>query len=77
MVLASKFSLTIDKASILYFITGGIASTIILISIYILYKETGTMNLNEIHILQEYNRVTDYILIIGILFKMGMAPLHR
>lgn len=65
------------KASILYFITGGIASTIILISIYILYKETGTMNLNEIHILQEYNRVTDYILIIGILFKMGMAPLHR
>jgi len=65
------------KASILYFITGGIASTIILISIYILYKETGTMNLNEIHIFNEYNTITDYMLTIGLLFKMGMAPLHR
>ena len=65
------------KASILYFITGGIASTLILISIYFLYKETGTMNLNEIHIFNEYNSITDYMLTIGLLFKMGMAPLHR
>lgn len=65
------------KASILYFITGGIASTLILISIYILYKETGTMNINEIDIINEYKSVTDYMLTIGLLFKMGMAPLHR
>lgn len=68
------------RASMLYFITGGIASTIILISIYFLFNEYGTMNLNEINILQNYNNtfnITEMILIIGLMFKMGMAPLHR
>jgi|TARA_R110002051_G_scaffold325864_1_gene432431 formate hydrogenlyase subunit 3/multisubunit Na+/H+ antiporter MnhD subunit len=58
---------------------GGIASTIILISSYFIYALTGTTNISDIMIFYSYSNAYDYfdILLIALLFKMGMAPLHR
>lgn len=68
-----------SRASLLYFLMGGIASTIILISSYFIYSLTGTTNLSDILIFYEYSNAYDYfdILLIALLFKMGLAPLHR
>jgi NADH-ubiquinone oxidoreductase chain 2 len=75
-----------SRAGMLYFLMGGIASTIILISSYYIYLNNGTTNLSDIYILNNiidnsssYNNNYDYfdILIIALLFKMGLAPLHR
>ncbi|WPK27801.1 NADH dehydrogenase subunit 2 (mitochondrion) [Australozyma saopauloensis] len=68
------------RASMLYFMTGGMASTIMLMSMYFLFNEYGTMNLNEMNMLQNYNNtfnMTEMMLMMGLMFKMGMAPLHR
>lgn len=75
-----------SRAGMLYFLMGGIASTIILISSYYIYLNNGTTNLSDIYVLNNiidnsssYNNNYDYfdILIIALLFKMGLAPLHR
>lgn len=77
-----------SRASLLYFLMGGIASTIILLSSYYVYGLTGSTNLSDINIYNElvtnninnnYYNVSDYlnILVIALLFKMGLAPLHR
>nr|YP_008474864.1 NADH dehydrogenase subunit 2 [Meyerozyma guilliermondii]AGS44078.1 NADH dehydrogenase subunit 2 [Meyerozyma guilliermondii] len=68
-----------SRASLLYFLMGGIASTIILISSYFIYALTGTTNISDIMIFYSYSNAYDYfdILLIALLFKMGMAPLHR
>jgi NADH:ubiquinone oxidoreductase subunit 2 (subunit N) len=58
---------------------GGVASTIILLASYFVYALTGTTNLSDIAIFYSYSNAFDYfdILLIALLFKMGMAPLHR
>lgn len=68
-----------SRASLLYFLMGGVASTIILLSAYFVYALTGTTNLSDIAIFYSYSNAFDYfdILLIALLFKMGMAPLHR
>lgn len=71
-----------SRASMLYFIMGGIASTIILISSYYIYNYTGTTNISDITMFNSIignNNNYDYfdILVIALLFKMGLAPLHR
>lgn len=68
-----------SRASLLYFIMGGVASTIILLASYFIYALTGTTNLSDISIIYTYNNAYDYfdIMLIALLFKMGMAPLHR
>lgn len=71
-----------SRASMLYFLMGGIASTIILIASYYIYSYTGTTNINDIYMFNNIignNNNFDYfdILIIALLFKMGLAPLHR
>lgn len=76
-------SFNASRASLLYFLTGGIASAIILLSSYFIYALTGTTNLSDISVLYSFSDITDYsfdyfdILLIALLFKMGMAPLHR
>uniref|UniRef100_E3VW17 NADH-ubiquinone oxidoreductase chain 2 n=1 Tax=[Candida] alai TaxID=434040 RepID=E3VW17_9ASCO len=69
------------RASLLYFIIGGIASVLILLSIFYIYNITGTTNLSIINIYNNYNNndinLYSNILLIGLLFKMGMAPLHN
>lgn len=68
-----------SRASLLYFLMGGVASAIILLASYFIYALTGTTNLSDIAIFYSYNNAYDYfnILLIALLFKMGMAPLHR
>jgi len=68
-----------SRASLLYFLMGGVASAIILLASYFIYTLTGSTNLTDISIFYEYSNAYDYfdILLIALLFKMGMAPLHR
>nr|YP_003204924.1 NADH dehydrogenase subunit 2 [Millerozyma farinosa]CAY39294.1 NADH dehydrogenase, subunit 2 [Millerozyma farinosa] len=77
-----------SRASTLYFLMGGIASTIILLSSYYIYGLTGSTNLSDMNMYNElvtnninnnYYNVNDYfnMLIMALLFKMGLAPLHR
>jgi NADH-ubiquinone oxidoreductase chain 2 len=68
-----------SRASLLYFLMGGVASTIILLASYFVYALTGTTNLSDIAIFYSYSNAFDYfdILLVALLFKMGMAPLHR
>jgi NADH-ubiquinone oxidoreductase chain 2 len=74
------------RASLLYFLMGGVASAIILLGSYFVYALTGSTNLSDIAIFYSYNSIPtiegniyDYfnIILFGLLFKMGMAPLHR
>lgn len=68
-----------SRAALLYFLMGGIASSLILLSSYYIYNILGTTNLDEIWSLSYYTDISifNYILIIALLFKMGLAPLHR
>lgn len=68
-----------SRAALLYFLMGGIASCLILLSSYYIYNILGTTNLHEIWSLSYYTDISifNYILIIALLFKMGLAPLHR
>ncbi|KAK6459826.1 various chains-domain-containing protein [Scheffersomyces coipomensis] len=67
-----------SKASLLYFLMGGVASAIILLASYFIYSLTGSTNLSDIAIFYSFDNSFDYfdILLIALLFKMGMAPLH-
>nr|YP_009935175.1 Nad2 [Metschnikowia caudata]QNS23044.1 Nad2 [Metschnikowia caudata]QNS23053.1 Nad2 [Metschnikowia caudata] len=71
-----------SRASLLYFLMGGIASAIILLASYFIYNYTGSTNLTDIILFNNFNNngnVNDYfnILLMALLFKMGLAPLHR
>lgn len=68
-----------SRAALLYFLMGGIASCLILLASYFIYESLGTTNLSEIWTLSYYTDISlfNYILIIALLFKMGLAPLHR
>lgn len=68
-----------SRASLLYFLMGGVASAIILLASYFIYNLTGSTNLSDIAIFYSYSNAYDYfdILLFALLFKMGMAPLHR
>lgn len=68
------------RAGLLYFITGGIASAIILLSSYYVYSVTGSTNLSDIELYNIYdNSLLPYmgLLLIALLFKTGLAPLHK
>nr|YP_003434118.1 NADH dehydrogenase subunit 2 [Candida maltosa]ABX10001.1 NADH dehydrogenase subunit 2 [Candida maltosa] len=67
------------RAAILYFVTGGIASVLILLSSCEIYEITGLTNLVDIATF--YNNIDSIwspfnILLIALIFKMGLAPLH-
>jgi NADH-ubiquinone oxidoreductase chain 2 len=69
------------RGAILYFVTGGIASVLILLSSAEVYQQTGLTNLSELgtfYTFMDNNNIFNSfnILIIGLLFKMGLAPLH-
>ncbi|YP_001621416.1 NADH dehydrogenase subunit 2 (mitochondrion) [Debaryomyces hansenii] len=68
-----------SRASLLYFLMGGVASTIMLLASYFVYALTGTTNLSDMAMFYSYSNAFDYfdILLVALLFKMGMAPLHR
>ena len=72
-----------SRASLLYFLMGGVASAIILLASYFIYSLTGSTNISDISLLYNYDVISNYgydyfdILLFALLFKMGMAPLHR
>lgn len=68
------------RGAILYFVTGGIASVLILMSSAEVYQQTGLTNLSELGTYYAFNPAQTFnsfdILLIGLIFKMGLAPLH-
>lgn len=89
-------SFNASRASLLYFLMGGVASAIILLALYFIYSTTGSTNLTDVIIYNEVANAAIYpetsvpghsysnstfnnfdILVIALLFKMGLAPLHR
>lgn len=68
------------KAGLLYFLIGGIASIFILYGTSIIYYITGSLNLDNIYILTNYNNniyIGFIMILMGFILKMGMAPLHN
>nr|YP_010170863.1 NADH dehydrogenase subunit 2 [Metschnikowia bicuspidata]QSD56437.1 NADH dehydrogenase subunit 2 [Metschnikowia bicuspidata] len=79
-------SFNASRASLLYFLMGGVASAMILLALYFMYLTTGSTNMTDMMMYNEmlsmsYN--TSYMfnnfdmLVMALLFKMGLAPLHR
>lgn len=74
-----------SKSGLIYFLLGSLASIIILIGLVLLYSITGLINLYDINILLNNNDILinnklmfSYLLIlIGLLFKIGVAPFHN
>nr|YP_009935201.1 Nad2 [Metschnikowia hawaiiana]QNS23084.1 Nad2 [Metschnikowia hawaiiana] len=68
-----------SRASLLYFLMGGVASAIILLASYFIYNLTGSTNLSDISMFYSYSNAYTYfdMLLIALFFKMGLAPLHR
>nr|QMJ95673.1 Nad2 [Metschnikowia hamakuensis]QMJ95683.1 Nad2 [Metschnikowia hamakuensis] len=70
-----------SRASLLYFLMGGVASAIMLLAIYFIYSLTGTTNLSDTSMLNSLstNNTNFYfdMLLMALFFKMGLAPLHR
>jgi NADH-ubiquinone oxidoreductase chain 2 len=68
------------RGAILYFVTGGIASVLILLSSAEVYQQTGLTNLSELSTYYTFNNQYTFnsfdILLAGLIFKMGLAPLH-
>nr|YP_009918654.1 Nad2 [Metschnikowia colocasiae]QMJ95690.1 Nad2 [Metschnikowia colocasiae]QNS23161.1 Nad2 [Metschnikowia colocasiae] len=73
-----------SRASLLYFLMGGVASAIMLLASYFMYSLTGSTNLSDMSMfysLASNNMGNAYtyfdMLLIALFFKMGLAPLHR
>ncbi|CAH6724007.1 NADH-ubiquinone oxidoreductase chain 2 (mitochondrion) [[Candida] jaroonii] len=79
-----------SRASLLYFMMGGMASVMILMGSYYMYNMTGTTNLTDMSLLNDMmntNNNNNYMnlsmkdyfdmMVMALLFKMGLAPLHR
>lgn len=76
------------EAALKYFILGSIASGFILFGSSIIYASTGTLNYNNISLILsnvDFNTNTDLLIgvlygfgfiLIGLLFKIGIAPFH-
>src|SRR5271168_370071 len=74
------------KSGLIYFLLGSLASIMILIGLALLYSETGLYNLtdimiylNTINLLDINNLIISIsitLVLIGLLFKIGIAPLH-
>lgn len=75
---SSNRSFNSSKASLLYFLMGGIASIMILSGTYLIYADTGTTNLSDLKLIGNYTECSGYNLILfALFFKMGLAPLHK
>nr|YP_009935184.1 Nad2 [Metschnikowia orientalis]QNS23067.1 Nad2 [Metschnikowia orientalis] len=70
-----------SRASLLYFLMGGVASAIILLASYFIYSLTGSTNLSDMSMFYSFSSNNAYtyfdMLLMALFFKMGLAPLHR
>jgi NADH-quinone oxidoreductase subunit N len=81
---SKKFDLASNEAAMKYFLTGSFATGFLLFGITLIYGSTGTFNLNEIasytalneHSLPYYFKVGLILIMIGLSFKLAVAPFH-
>ncbi|MEI6049780.1 MAG: NADH-quinone oxidoreductase subunit N [Bacteroidota bacterium] len=81
---SKKFDLASNEAAMKYFLTGSFATGFLLFGIALIYGSTGSFNLNEIasytllneHSLPSYFRVGLILIMIGLSFKLAVAPFH-
>nr|QMS50815.1 Nad2 [Metschnikowia shivogae] len=73
-----------SRASLLYFLMGGVASAMMLLASYFIYSLTGSTNLSDMNMFYSLsydlnNNLGNYfdMLLMALFFKMGLAPLHR
>lgn len=65
--------------AIIYFIINSISSIFILISILLIYKNIGIINIFDLELIQFINHIDINpinILIMGLILKLGAAPFH-
>lgn len=71
---------TATKAGLLYFLIGGLASTIILAGSGLIYYSTGLTALDLLYIILPYSNggiLGLVFILIGLTVKMGLAPVHN
>ena len=81
---SKKFDLASNEAAVKYFLTGSFATGFLLFGIALIYGSTGSFNLNDIasftslnvHSLSSYFRVGLILIMIGLSFKLAVAPFH-
>jgi NADH-quinone oxidoreductase subunit N len=81
---SKKFDLASNEAAVKYFLTGSFATGFLLFGIALIYGSAGTFNLNEIasytalnlHSLPYYFKVGLLLIMIGLSFKLAVAPFH-
>nr|AGS44258.1 NADH dehydrogenase subunit 2 [[Candida] subhashii] len=67
------------RAGLVYFIIGGLGSIVLLLGIYVLYRDTGSLEVQEHTLLEAYGSPTMgyWLIIIAFMIKMGLAPFHQ
>jgi NADH-quinone oxidoreductase subunit N len=81
---SKKFDLASNEAAMKYFLTGSFATGFLLFGIALIYGSTGSFNLNEIgkfaaeniHSLPNYFKTGLLLIMIGLSFKLAVAPFH-
>jgi NADH-quinone oxidoreductase subunit N len=81
---SKKFDLASNEAAMKYFLTGSFATCFLLFGIALVYGATGSFNLNEIasytaasgNALPQYFSVGLLLIMIGLSFKLAVAPFH-
>jgi len=81
---SKKFDLASNEASLKYFLTGSFATGFLLFGIALIYGTTGSFNMAEItnYVIQNSQHLPDYFkvgllfIMIGLAFKLAIAPFH-
>lgn len=74
-----KYSIKSAESSLKYFILGALSSGFVLISLTSIYNMTGLLNITELSLVLQGNQYLWnwlLILVLSILFKLGLFPLH-
>ena len=81
---SKKFDLASNEAAMKYFLTGSFATGFLLFGIALIYGSTGSFNMNQIaayttqnlHSLPPYFNIGLILIMIGLSFKLAVAPFH-
>ena len=81
----NKLSINSAKSGLIYFLLGSLASILILIGLALIYSETGLINIIDIMMYTNTNinlntnimTLSLLLIFVGLLFKIGIAPLHN
>jgi NADH-quinone oxidoreductase subunit N len=81
---SKKFDLASNEAAMKYFLTGSFATGFLLFGIALIYGSTGSFDIKEIshhtslnsHSLPQYFSIGVILIMIGLSFKLAVAPFH-